>query len=496
MEDGDINVVAHAGTSAGAIVAALAAAGYRADDLVDFRAGRTIFDTRPSLAGKRPLDLIKGWGRLRLARAVVAGCASRWVRWLLIALAVVVVGALIATGAVEWLVLGLSLTVLALVAAALRGLASIEPLRQELARMFEAKLGTPDPTFADLASRGATPLKVVAANLSTRELELFSAEATPLVSVADAVIASASIPIIFHLPTIYMDRSLDRGRDGTRESDHDRFCDGGIVSNLPAWLWDEERALDPTALTVAVDISSPSRHRRVNTRGWLVPLMSTALFGSGELNLRASGRIERIRLASDLGLMEFDADREKVFGQVRSAYDAATVQITRAIIEAPELITGACGMIRQAAEEYLIDRFGQASAGQSSLIERVGFLGVERGLDRTLRLEYQVGFALRPGERPLIRRDRGAVRQAWENSALCLTRGSGAFSSDPGHVAPGTAAWRLATPLRDKLFRRVGVLVVDGSFPLDGPVVEQVASDLVEIVDSYLDSELLSILVS
>ena len=40
------------------------------------------------------------------------------------------------------------------------------------------------------------------------------------------------------------------------------FLDGGLVSNLPAWPFDEERALDPDALTIAVEIIDTTSNAR------------------------------------------------------------------------------------------------------------------------------------------------------------------------------------------------------------------------------------------
>ncbi|OXE36121.1 MAG: hypothetical protein CGW95_09650, partial [Phenylobacterium zucineum] len=90
-------------------------------------------------------------------------------------------------------------------------------------------------------------LKIVAANLTQSKMQLFcNNEATREVRVVDAVVASISIPLVFRLPRVNLPQvdATERG---------DLFTDGGIVSNLPAWAFDEERELDPEALTVAID---------------------------------------------------------------------------------------------------------------------------------------------------------------------------------------------------------------------------------------------------
>ena len=69
------------------------------------------------------------------------------------------------------------------------------------------------------------PLKIVASNLSTQEPTIFSKDQWPAMPVADAVRASISIPFFF-CPTIQVSEML---------------VDGGLMSNFPAWVFDKER---------------------------------------------------------------------------------------------------------------------------------------------------------------------------------------------------------------------------------------------------------------
>lgn len=69
------------------------------------------------------------------------------------------------------------------------------------------------------------PLRIVATDIDKKRITIFSKEATvghpgtPEVAVADAVAASIAVPLIFSPKVI----------------------DGGLVSDLPIWLFDEER---------------------------------------------------------------------------------------------------------------------------------------------------------------------------------------------------------------------------------------------------------------
>ncbi len=89
-------------------------------------------------------------------------------------------------------------------------------------------------TFADLT----LPLKVVAADVISGKMRLFSNEKTPHVAVADAVAASPAIPILFK--PIQIQGSF--------------YCDGGLVSNLPAWTFDAERILDDSCIVITTAV--------------------------------------------------------------------------------------------------------------------------------------------------------------------------------------------------------------------------------------------------
>lgn len=66
---------------------------------------------------------------------------------------------------------------------------------------IEAKLGSPDATFRDLTAVRRVDLRVVATNLATRTAQVFSAGTTPAVPIAEAVRMSMSIPFFFEAVT-------------------------------------------------------------------------------------------------------------------------------------------------------------------------------------------------------------------------------------------------------------------------------------------------------
>lgn len=81
-------------------------------------------------------------------------------------------------------------------------------------------------TFADLKDHpGSIPLKIVATSVTIQDIKEFSLAKTPTVAIADAVLASCSFPVLFK-PVVFATEHV---------------VDGGVISNFPMWLFDEER---------------------------------------------------------------------------------------------------------------------------------------------------------------------------------------------------------------------------------------------------------------
>lgn len=98
-------------------------------------------------------------------------------------------------------------------------------LQDTIARFCQGKCLA---TFADLRKLGHRDLHVVATNLSRHRSEVFSAQTTPDVCVADAVRMSMSIPLYFEALQF----------DGQTFGRGDYYVDGGIYANYPIHLFD------------------------------------------------------------------------------------------------------------------------------------------------------------------------------------------------------------------------------------------------------------------
>lgn len=91
--------------------------------------------------------------------------------------------------------------------------------------------GNGQATFADFRRLGFRDVHIVATNLSTRSVEVFSAEDSPDVAVSDAVLLSGSIPLYFEAPRF----------DGKTLGQGDYYADGGVLLNYPLEVFDIPR---------------------------------------------------------------------------------------------------------------------------------------------------------------------------------------------------------------------------------------------------------------
>ena len=92
------------------------------------------------------------------------------------------------------------------------------------------KMNNPRATFKDLKGKGKPDLFVYGTNLCTHYGEVFSAERTPEMSIAEAVRISMSIPMFFA---------------AIRNERKDLYVDGGCLNNYPVKLFDRQKYIQP-----------------------------------------------------------------------------------------------------------------------------------------------------------------------------------------------------------------------------------------------------------
>lgn len=335
LENEEVDIRGVAGTSAGAIVAALVGAGYRSDDFLGKDGTSPLLE---QLKLQRATDFLAGgWPLLRLLRATQ--------RHKVAAHLIVALPALLVTwglwpleigNAVLTFLAALQVTVCLVMYWLMRGVVRLDFLAGKLEEALAARLGLPPGTtvlFRHFDDIGC-PLRIVATDLGERGLKLFSSATTPGIPVAEAVAASAALPLACH----------------PRSIDGQVYIDGGIVSNLPAWTFDEERALDPDAVTVTVCLE-PERTAKYDALGsplgMLRSILHAAMFGRRHLETRGAPRLITMSLPTRIGTFDFDLGREKALSVVRDAENFAKAELRNVLFVLPQLFEKACEDLRR-----------------------------------------------------------------------------------------------------------------------------------------------------
>ena len=177
------------------------------------------------------------------------------------------------------------------------GMIGTERLADWLNELLRAKLGSvaDHVTFGDLT----IGLRVVAANLRTGLLHAFGGPGDEQTPVAQAVAASACFPLFF--------KPVSLGPD--------MFVDGGLVSNLPAWLFDDDREDDPSFLPTfgfrlideTLTIATPEVPAAASQ--FVRRLLQTLTSGASNLEERRIDDYHGINLKASIGTLSFDTVR-------------------------------------------------------------------------------------------------------------------------------------------------------------------------------------------
>ena len=303
-----VRFVGIAGASAGSIVASLVAAGYRADEL--FKP-----DEESEKRGVLDTDFVEflsadGWTNLKTIRAEVETLVndeqpkSRFKRFVNKSKTVRIME--------KWkTVHSICLRNRSILTALWRerGFFTTEKfvtwLDDQLARKVKRNPTLNKVVFQDMP----TPLVIISTDLTTKSIKVFSKEKTPKSSVADAVASSISIPFIFRPFNL----------DGLE------LVDGGLLSNFPAWVFDDERQkLDDFVPTFGFKLNNAvvkdNGVREKTTIDFISDVFSTALSGDGVLEIRAIENMNLIPVKVRANTLDFEIpyemkERMYVFGK-------------------------------------------------------------------------------------------------------------------------------------------------------------------------------------
>lgn len=488
LETHQVDFQGFAGTSAGAIVAALAAAGVRADEMIDPESEASIVAEIathvPTIKVLTDLFGPVGWPKIRAFRDMMASSTRRRlppaVLWALVlsivalALGFTAFSGLIGqtTGAIVALMLWtIVLTVSALgVMAVYGGLARLDTLRLALDKVLTHRVLGPNARRSVLMSDfdGTTwpLLKIVAADISHRKMQLFSRDILPDTPVADAVAASICLPFIFAPWSLGLSRLVD----------------GGIVSNFPAWPFDEERSLDGDALTCGFQIADPPPQGGAQTPSppapapWPFAVIQTALFGSVQLSTRAVGRAEFITLRPELDLLDFDI-KSLTTRQVLAKMTAyALTEIDRRLFADPEVYRAACEVTQRSLAEVLQEAGARfLKAPDTPWRVRCAVALPPEGLKRSLQTRHGFGYEDDPDQGLVWPLDATSLAgQAWTGGTVIfehepLARDlelTGSRNAALRRLVWRELAWSFRVPIYNSKGEPALVVLLDGSAPL------------------------------
>ncbi|MGV7242391.1 patatin-like phospholipase family protein [Caballeronia sp. M23-90] len=435
VEQMNLGVRGVAGTSAGSIVAALVAAGFSGEDLVNLRTGKHLLENKyDDMEFSRPRDLFGKWGWKRLR------WVGRLVYWGPTLILMATVAALFAVYAgYAWL--GMELAILCVVLPVVFfiwmsvGITSTEDVRKFIDAVLRSRIQASTEagvTFSDLEKAGGLPLKIVATNVSEERAEVFCLERTPDVAVADAVAASICLPVIFR-PHRFL---CTRGKGVTADRRERSYVDGGLISNLPVWTLDEERekhdaARDGELLTIAFGIEpkDPGSGTLQEPSSLLQALISAVVAGSLELDMRKVPNAHHIMMPCALKLMDFHKPKHIYLETVEQAKGLAFSLLQDGLVTFPKNIASACQAIQGETLRALHSQIGVWHSNTSPLV-RVTLAVQPRGSYAPPAWTFSIGFPGLPEFSP---------EGAWES-------GEPMFGAYEGGHWPGQH-WRIVIPV-------------------------------------------------
>lgn len=307
------------GTSAGSIVALLASIGYSADEIERIMIDKIDF---ADFFSDKGVKLRKG---KELLKSISGDSAT--------ALSKVKLG-------IQYVILPSTISCLQILKKSL-GLYDGKDLIDKVRTLVRERNGfdklSDDFTFENLETFQAKPLKIVASDVTKRQAALYSRNNIQYGdSVLSAIRASTCYPFVFS--------PMGHGVDS-------KLVDGGLASNLPVFLFDEERMIDRRPL-IAFDLVESQNAQRSSDRllGFCGDLLATALAASDELFRRKDTGIIHIPITipPDIDALKFELTRK----EKTDLYESAFRQTTEYLSDKLPSLTVTGGSIEERRARY------------------------------------------------------------------------------------------------------------------------------------------------
>lgn len=351
-----------AGTSGGAIVAALVAAGYRSRDLFDWDAPAAdrklldfdLIDVIDKRSFERWRKSLLAWERIwrswpKYEPAPQDQSSDRFAKRMQSTVGEALVRATKFASALP-LIWRIPILLWS------HGAFATDGFERWLEQMLRAKVPVGEGAGELVRFSQLPRLKVIATNLTNPGTEVFEYKSGPPEKnphVSQAVSASIAIPFVFKPVEL-------KGQSGTVL----RFVDGGVTSNLPYWLFlrERERTADygtPIIAFRAVDARPPEAppslppkvgdfrpFRRPSLMNHVQQLVSAAIIGTEGPDQGPIGNLFFIELPVDVGTLDLNLGRTQRVTLAKSGYNAVRDRL------ASDLALGPKGLIETILKYY------------------------------------------------------------------------------------------------------------------------------------------------
>lgn len=425
-----------AGTSAGSLVAALIAAGYDSNEIMRVR-GATLEHHILAELALTPVDLLGRTGWPRVERLRYGGFAAGLIWLAVVALTLIAfphvvayegIGfylpatfALLAMLCPAWVKLGALVWATGRFARR-RGLLHTGEVAKAVNAILHGKLteraealrsasgvAAPVPDmirFADIEALGLCPLRIIATPVGGDAPAVFGGPGTREVVVAEAVAASVAIPGLFspvQIPSFDPDLL---------------FVDGGMMANLPAWVFAEEKLMferrNPDAGRVPIlaftldDTEAPQgpAGRRVDSGvvAFLGDVVRAGIFGSQRPVERFVEDLYLVPIRTSLGTLDFTAGPDAAVNANQQGRQSAFAHLGPHFAPDPGV-----SIVAELAAYGNFARSAITSGARADPPPNVRFCVVEREGNFSFRVAYTDGMQLHADDRlPLDRDNPGA----------------------------------------------------------------------------------------
>ena len=280
------------------------------------------------------------------------------------------------------------------------GILSTKQFEDWLDKKLRTKLGNVDAADRVRFRHFDIPLKIIATDVISRKPIVLERKDYPDVEVAKAVRCSMAIPGVFN-PLIEGNMLL---------------VDGGVLSNFPAWVFDEERSASGEIIsTIGFRLQTPKRVPTTRKRS-LVQFafdLGRVFFGDNPLQIRAIEDLHLIGIKVTPRTLDFDMKRDGRIHLFNEGYIAATKYFRDDFIGPKN-----AEEIKQLLRQIHDDISGNLSIGDPYLRVNIA-VPIECARD-TLRILYSYHMDDDADDNLRLKIGSGAIGECWVSNALFL----------------------------------------------------------------------------